>query len=63
MHGGTTNDILIMLSSPNCHVRQERKMIMSEYKPKKTPLSGMKLGLKTPHFSIKELQGDVNKKD
>jgi hypothetical protein len=22
----------------------------------------MKLGLKTPHFSIKELQGDVNKK-
>jgi hypothetical protein len=38
MHGGTTNDILIMLSSPNCHVRQERKMIMSEYKPKKSSL-------------------------
>jgi hypothetical protein len=38
MDGGTTNDILIMLSSPNCHVRQERKMIMSEYKPKKSSL-------------------------
>jgi hypothetical protein len=47
-----------MLSSPNHHVKKERKkMIMSEYKP---PLSGMALGLKTPHFAIKELPGVEN---